>query len=65
MPPRQAAKEVAEKSPEISMAALEPLLGDAPSVSLLTFAAKCKEVLNDGYSEGKKFPKSRTGTCCT
>ena len=53
------------------MAALEPLLGDAPSASLLTFAAKCKEVLNNGYSEGKKFPKSQAheaecvAACCT
>ena len=71
MPHRQAAKEVAEKLPEINMAALEPLLGDAPSASLLTFAAKCKEVLNNGYSEGKKFPKSQAheaecvAACCT
>ena len=66
----QAVRTVAENEPELDVAALEPLLAEEPSSVHRAFAASCMNLLNEGYAEGKKFPKSQlaeaeaVAACC-
>ena len=66
----QAVRTVAENDPELDIAALEPLLAEEPSSVHRAFAASCMNLLNEGYAEGKKLPKSQlaeaeaVAACC-